>query len=338
MVIAILVVVIVVLGISLVYVLVTPRAGGPTAAPTVVRMGISPWSSLSSMRKLYPEISDMWDSLETKYNIKWDWIITEEDASTLFYGGSDFAVLGPLETAEMVFNRGFQAYNFGNIVWNEDACVVRGDSPYQKVTDLLGKKLANFGYDSGAYKYAETLWAHEYGIDASEDFEWVVAPPDVCIELLNKGEVEAALVYGGPWAVGLHDYGMRLLYGPYTEEAKRLLGRPAAAIEGMMIRKDLADAHPEVPKAILEAWTNIYNFMAKDPIGIYDAFLGESYGLNPEQAATFRSIYPFEKHMAKPEPLTDAQIAADMQIIQWAYQHGIIENPPSDNIFLKVQM
>jgi len=337
-VIALLVVIAAVLGVSLAFVIINQPVT-PAAPATVVRVAPTPWSTFASMYDTFDEVKNMWKGIEAKYNVSFSWTWTEEDVSTFFYGGSDVACIGPLEAAEIKFNRGLDVYVISNTLWNEDALVVNGDAPYTSVRDLVGKKLANFGYDSGAYKYAEVLWAHEYGIDAGTDFEWIVAPPDVCVELVRKGEVEGALVYGGPWAVGIADYGMKLLYGPYTEELKRLTGNYGAAIESLVVRKDLVVAHPEVAKALVDGWIQLYNFMAKDVDFYYRKFLEVSYGLTTQaQQDAFIKIQPFEKHIVEAGPLTDGQINSDMQLLTWAFEHGILEKAPTEDLFYKVSL
>ena len=350
----ILVVVVVVLGVGLAYVLVTPRTAGPTSTqtttqittqtttatqPVSVRMSPTPWSTFASLYDTFDEVKDIWEGIEAKYNVSFTWSWTEEDVSTFFYGGSDVVFVGPLEAAEIRFNRGLDVYVLSNTLWNEDALVVRGDATYTSVTDMVGQKLANFGFDSGAYKYAEVLWAHEYGIDASTDFEWIVPSPDVAVELTRTGDVEGAIVYGGPWAIGLADYGMKLLYGPYTEELKRLTGEYGAAIEAMVIRKDIVDAHPEVAKALVDGWIQLYEFMLQDPDYYYQKFLEVSYGLTTQaQLDAFIEYQPFELHIVEAGPLTDGQIASDMQLLTWAYELGLLDQMPTEDLFYRVTL
>jgi ABC-type nitrate/sulfonate/bicarbonate transport system substrate-binding protein len=303
--------------------------------PVKVRMGITPWSALASMYQTYAEVRGMWAAAGTKYNVEFEWSWPEEDVANLFYGSVDVIAVGPLEAAELKYNRGFDTYDFGIIHWNEDALIVRGDSPYQNVTDLKGKKLAHFGWDSGAVKYAEVLWKQQYGIDFEKDFEWVVAAPDVCVELLNNKEVEAALVYGGPWTYGVVNYGMRILYGPYTKEYIKLTGHPGLSIESFVTEKTMLDKHPEVARAVNEAWTGTYNyFMQNLNSSTWSTYMDVSYGLNTtEEQAKFREIYPPEQYFPAPGPLTQEIIDSEYLSLTWAFQNGLLDQQPQKDLF-----
>jgi len=299
-------------------------------SPTQVRMGITPYSMYSAMIQNFQEVRDKWTAAETKYNVKFTWAWPEEDVTTFFYGGVDVIAVGALEAAEMKYNRDYETYVFGILNWNEDVFIVRGNSTYQSLNDLKGKKLAHFGWDSGAVKFAELLVKKDFNLNLTTDFEWVVAPPDVCVELLNNGDVEAALVYSTPWTYGVAHYGMRILYGPFTETWKALTGDRGLANEGLVTTKQMLDNHPEVAKAIIEGCSATRDFFIANTTRGYQYYHG-SY--SPEQKAAFNAIYPPDVYFPIPGPLTQGIIDSEFQSLTMAYELGLLDKQPTKDIF-----
>ena len=68
---------------------------------------------------------------------------------------------------------------------------------YRSVQDLMGKKLGNPGFGTGTWVAFAGLAQKAWGIDAETAFENVTASPGALLGLLEKGEIEGALLFSG---------------------------------------------------------------------------------------------------------------------------------------------
>lgn len=68
---------------------------------------------------------------------------------------------------------------------------VRKDSPYQKITDLRGKKFGVFSTGGAATKALVALVINEFGMDLRKETDFLEIAPPALMALLDKGEVAA---------------------------------------------------------------------------------------------------------------------------------------------------
>ncbi|MBI4320583.1 MAG: ABC transporter substrate-binding protein [Chloroflexi bacterium] len=104
-------------------------------------------------------------------------------------------------------NEGLPIVLIAPLLWNVNYFMVWKDTPYQKVTDLKGKKIATSPKISGAYTSAQVFFK-ELGLDFEKDFTIVTGPPMAQAGLLQKKEVDATL-FSDPWALQLIDSEIR---------------------------------------------------------------------------------------------------------------------------------
>lgn len=68
---------------------------------------------------------------------------------------------------------------------------------YKEAKDLVGHKLGNPGLSSGTWIAFRGLAKAAWGIDADKDFQNATASPGALLGLLDKGEIDGALLFGG---------------------------------------------------------------------------------------------------------------------------------------------
>lgn len=126
------------------------------------------------------------------------------------------------------------------------AVVVRVDSPYQKMEELVSKKIA-VKVGSGCYS-AFFMWAKNNGYDPERDFQILDMGDVDAMAALEVGSVDA-VVYWEPIPALLIAKGVaREIFN-----FKGLVQNPVF----LLARRDFADKHPEAVAKFLAAWADV---------------------------------------------------------------------------------
>jgi NitT/TauT family transport system substrate-binding protein len=107
-------------------------------------------------------------------------------------GALDVGVFGAIGLAT-ISQRGSDIVLFGPALNNHGRVIVRADSPYRKLSDLAGKRIATQPKTTETYQQARVALSL-VGIDMDRDFELIFGPPTASLALFNRGDVEAVIV------------------------------------------------------------------------------------------------------------------------------------------------
>jgi 4,5-dihydroxyphthalate decarboxylase len=158
----------------------------------------------------------------------------------------------------------YRAFFLSNVVVNVDAAIERPE-------DLAGKRVGTFGLQLAGTLWSRGLLADEYGLRGSE-IEWycalpppaeqpdtrvTVVPPNRSLsDLLDRGEIDAWL---GPTRPECFERGsprVRRLFPNYraVEEDYARRTRIFPIIHGVVLRRDLYEAHPSLAITLVQAF------------------------------------------------------------------------------------
>ena len=110
--------------------------------------------------------------------------------------------------------QGYQVQYFFPTLLNSVCVVVKKESPYQSLDDLKGKKIGWYSLQSGGGTGFYVL-AKKKGIDILKEYKLIDAKPPALWPLLERGEIEAIVIYDPFVSRMLATGNYRVLIGPF---------------------------------------------------------------------------------------------------------------------------
>lgn len=209
--------------------------------------------------------------------------------------------------------------------------------PYSSPKDLIGKAVGNPGWGSATTQAYEVLLKAVYGIDMKKDFENKIAESAALIPALDKGEVEAAILFSGHTLSALASGKYKMLANPADIWEKKT-GQPLT-VTGLVAWKDWLEKNPEVAKAITAALRKAVDWMRAHP----EEFVkeGGKFYSNAKLAGWTRNEATKKlvgRWLAEGKYFiygyTQKWIDANYEFIKLMYEAGILKKlPPKDAIF-----
>ena len=156
---------------------------------------------------------------------------------------------------------------------------VRRDSSLQSLVDLKEKKLGIFGGPgSTTFAFLAVIASKWYGLDIYRDVELITAPGPVLSNLLDRGEIDAALMGTMESIKFSADRKYRVLVDLSGEYQKRQGLVPAHVT--VSTSEKFATEHPEIVKGFIRAFRDAVNF-SKNDSEIWARY-GATIGMNSE--------------------------------------------------------
>lgn len=211
-------------------------------------------------------------------------VFPERDLEAFAYGAINAAFLNAGEIASLRI-RGWEAAQVGpGLVGYSHIWTLKG-KPYKSLMDLKGKKFAHFGWDSGSTTELLVLGKHLLNFDVKNDLQHVVVPPPAVKKVLDRGDVEAALVPLGPAiALELQPEKYQKIWGPFTEKWKKKTGGPIFTA-ALAVNEEILD-RPEVARALSMATQEIVRFVLANPHEVMKKYRSY-FGYNEAKANQF---------------------------------------------------
>ena len=158
---------------------------------------------------------------------------------------------------------------------------------YKSVQDMLGKKLGNPGFGTGTWRAFVGLAKYVWGIEAEKDFENVTASPGALLGLLDKGEIEGALLFSGQTMAAVAT-GLPLVFR-FDEAWEEKTGQPLL-ITSNVARASWLKENLDVARRLQAALDKAIAWMAQYPEqfsigGRYEMQAGDSGWLKTEESA-----------------------------------------------------
>lgn len=142
---------------------------------------------------------------------------------------------------------------------------VKKDSPIQSLKDLKGKKLGVFGGPgSTTFVFLAVLAKKWNGIDLYHDVQLVSAPAPALIELLGRGDVDAALL-GTTESIQMFAQKRYRVLVDLSEEYKAHQGGRAPAHVTVATSETFARTSPDVVRDYLKAYQKTVEFIRTHP-------------------------------------------------------------------------
>ena len=122
--------------------------------------------------------------------------ITQEDELPFLAGQTPVSHISSWEQAEYrIEGEDVMFAGVGGCTRFFNGIAVLPGKPYRSVQDLLGKKLGNPGFGTGTWAAFTGMSKNVWDIDTETAFENVTASPGALLGLLEKGEIEGALLF-----------------------------------------------------------------------------------------------------------------------------------------------
>lgn len=260
-----------------------------------------------------------------------------DNKSPFLAGKSPFVVSSPWEVAQermrgediMVAGTGGQTRFINGIV------IRKADAEkYKHAKDLIGKKLGNPGFDSGVWIALEGVAKSEWGIDARNAFQNVTAGPGALLGLLEKGEIEASLLYSGQTIAGLASGNFVMLFG-FDTFWQQKTGYPLC-VGTLVARGPWLRQNVDTVRKINSAMDKAATWMSQHPDEFNIGGRYESYSRDAGWLANTDTIKEVMKMIVEWRMFTKAEMYTD----DWVKAHQEFNNilfgdksPPAKDIF-----
>lgn len=207
-----------------------------------------------------------------------------EDAELQFFlqGDADISFNGDPISVANLRNQGEDVTTFFPVAVQDVAVVVRGDSPYQNIQDLLGKTVGHDGLDSGGMTAGTIMLGAFDDIAIEEDFNLQLAQEAALLRLLERGDLEAAFTAEPNTLIAANEYGMRVVWGPGWKMWQENTGGSSWNIAGMA-RNSWIEENPELARGVQAAWADACAWIVEDPIRVTTGEYGDLIGIENEE-------------------------------------------------------
>lgn len=163
--------------------------------------------------------------------------------------------------------------------------IVPAASPIKSIAELKGKKVGSFAGAAGTATVLFRVIASKFhGFDPGKTGDLQFAGPGLLPALLEKGEIDAAVMFD-PLAAKLEGSGKFRSIGNLADAYKAGTGDDFLWI-GYSTNDDFIAAQPEAIKNFTRAWLEAIEYIKKNP-EVFEAY-GKKYQLEPAAIALLR--------------------------------------------------
>lgn len=221
----------------------------PTQAPVSLKVGIPNDGVFGLMGSYIIE-----KGIDRKYGVATDpvWAPVAEVQRLLGLGELKVG----LSTTDTALNLNIQKVPLRLVVpasTSHHFLMVAKDSPYQKVEDLKGKKIATTGETTGMYMIFNYMMRAK-GMDAEKDFQLIKqGAPAPIIALLERGEIQGALLWEAHVSRLLATDKYRVILG-FSEELGRLLPGHMELLTWIAAHEDWLKANRDTGAKLRDIW------------------------------------------------------------------------------------
>lgn len=195
----------------------------------------------------------------------------EEAESLLVAGKTHIAWMGPLDAAQFSSEgEDFRYLTTAGALNMYNGVAVRAEdaTKYGSVADLKGKTLGIPGFGTGTWASFQVFATTFYDIkDPENDFNVVTADSGALLAMLEKGEIDGALVFAAQAAAARYMDEFHTVFS-FTEVMQERLGQPLV-VNGAVVSEKWLKANPEAAAAVVAGLDAAVAWMKDNP----DAFL-----------------------------------------------------------------
>lgn len=247
-----------------------------------------------------------------------------EAGNALQLGRVDVGIIQP-STALNLRRSGFDVQMVAPVLWSGNFFVVKADSPYETLEDLVGKRIGNFSQVTGAYFFSQVM-ARAKGLDIEEDFEQAIAATGALIALLERGDVEAINMFE-PFVSRMLSSGEYRAPIDFDAEFEELFGtRPIKNTVGA--QRQFIEENPEAIRRIQLVLRDAIDIILAGEDEVFFRQVGRDFfGLQDEaqlNAGFARNRLSYVDSRSWSDEMTDGQNA----ILQSGIDLGLLPNAP----------
>jgi len=262
---------------------------------------------------------------------------TFEDEPPFLAGQTPLSETAAWEVAEYVIE-GEDVLLYGTAgcirFFNGIAIRAADSGKYRSVQDLLGKKLGNPGFGTGTWGAFTGLAKEAWGIDTETAFENVTASPGALLGLLEKGEIEGALLFSGQ-TMAAAAAGLPLVFR-FDEAWEATTGQPLL-ITSNVARVGWLMENMDVARGIHAALDNSIAWMAQYPTHFGTGGRYEMEASNAGWLKTPESAQLMQKWLVEGLYYTTSDLYTDAWVDS-AHKFNVVVHgakaPPKDKVFL----
>lgn len=260
----------------------------------------------------------------------------------LVAGDTEVAWVSPLETATFVSEgEDFRYFSTAGAQNMYNGVVVRAEDAdtYQTVEDLQGERLGIPGFGTGTWTAFEVFMRAYYDIDDPRNaFQVSTADSGALLALLERGEIDAALLFSGSSAAARSLEEFETIFS-FTEALEEEVGQPLA-VNGAVARADWLEDNPDTARSLVEGLDEAVDWI-KDNTAEFEeggeyADLAEDAGFltDPETTASVTELIVDGQWYLSSEAYTEDWVDAVYELVE-AGEGSIVQSVPSrEDVFV----
>lgn len=264
--------------------------------------------------------------------------------SLLVSGETEVAWISPLETAQFVAEgQPFRYFSTAGAQNMYNGVVVRAEdsNDYQSLQDLTGSRLGIPGFGTGTWTAFSVFAQTFYGIDNPRNaFDIVTADSGALLALLERGEIDAALLFSGSSAAARSGKQFHTVFS-FTEAMQEETGQPLT-VNGSVARADWVKKNPQKAASIVAGLDAAVKWMQNNPQAFEEdgtyADLAENAGWHstPETTAGVLELIKSGQWYLSGETYTDEWIDSVYQLVETGKGSLVEEVPAKDDVFMSL--
>lgn len=262
----------------------------------------------------------------------------EDDTFFIANPNAPFGAFAPEETANYVAEgEKIKFFSTSTGIRFINSVVVRADSDIQSVEDLIGRRVGNPGFGTGTWQAFEVVLS-TIGISPREDFNNIVASAGALLGLLERGEIDAALLLSGQTVSARANPNFRAIFAFDTFWEERT-GQPLL-ITGLEIRTPWFEQNRELAREINAAFDRAVLWMQRNshefgPGGKYERLAEEAGWMSSEEGNRLvREAIRDGRYFVTSGLYTDAWIDAVWQFAEAGVGIIIDKLPNKEDVFI----
>lgn len=232
------------------------------------------------------------NGLDEKYGFEGDFTTRDADAANQFFFQGESDVAFDIDPAGVAIARvsGINISGIGSVVNNHICLMVRDDAPFDAPADLAGRKVGHYGTDSGGTVTLAILMQEFHDIDIFSDWQLIESDPNGLVELLHRGDIDAAVVFEPNISKATLDEGSKCLVPYFTDVWSEATGGNLF-LSMITAHDDWIEEDPELAQAVTDAWDEGQQWLSENPEALTESPYKELTGIDdPEVLERFSEV------------------------------------------------
>lgn len=260
--------------------------GGGAELPLIKFSGLAGGTSSIALKVIEE------NGFDTKNGFRGEYSYQDTDAANQFFFRRQADVAFDIDVLSVAIarNQDINVTSIGSVVANHICLFATKDSPIKSPDQLAGKKVGQYGTDSGGTVALAILMDQEYGIDIFEDWELIESDPNALLALLNRGDLDASVAFQPNIAREDLARGSRCISPYFTDMWEELEGAPLY-ISTIAAHDDWIEENPELARNVLAAWQDGHKWLSENPEALTQTPYKELTGVeDPEVLGRFADL------------------------------------------------